>query len=95
MSPLRRHQHVLNNHKTLPARGEQIITGPITGFEKNNSMDFFEGLFELPGALFRKLFTARDKTFDQILKDYTKNKLIGLCVVFTLFTIIILLILTV
>jgi len=35
-------------------------------------MDFFEGLFELPGALFRKFFTTRDKSFDQMLKDYTK-----------------------
>ena len=49
------------------------------------TMDFFEGdLFELPGALFRKFITARNKSFDQILKDHTKTKLIGVCVVFTL-----------
>jgi len=44
-------------------------------------MEFFEGLFELPGALFRKFFTARSKSFDQILKDHTKNNLIGFCVI--------------
>jgi hypothetical protein len=54
-----------------------------------------EGLFELPGALFRKLFTARNKSFDQILKDHTKNNLIGLCVVFILITLIVILILAV
>ena len=53
------------------------------------NMDFFEGdLFELPGALFRKFVTARDKSFDQILKGHTKNKLIGVCVAFTLLVVI-------
>ena len=44
-------------------------------------MEFLEGLCELPGALFRKLFTARKKSFDEILKEETKNKLIGLCII--------------
>jgi hypothetical protein len=53
------------------------------------NMDFFEeDLFELPGALFRKFVTARDESFDQILKDHTKNKLIGVCVVFALLVVI-------
>ena len=57
-------------------------------------MEFFpEGLFELPGALFRKLFTARNKSFDQILKDHTKNNLIGFCVIGALLFITIILIL--
>jgi hypothetical protein len=43
-------------------------------------MEALEGLLELPGALFRKLVTARNKPFDQILQDQTKNKLIGLCI---------------
>ena len=52
-------------------------------------MDFFSGdLFELPGALSRKLFTARDKSFDQILKDETKNKLTGVGVAVILVIII-------
>jgi hypothetical protein len=52
-------------------------------------MDFFEGdLFELPGALFRKFVTARDKSFDEILNDHTKNKLIGVCVVFALLVVV-------
>lgn len=59
-------------------------------------MDFFEGdFFELPGALFRKFITARNKSFDQILKDHTRNKLIGVCVVFTLLVVIAALILIV
>lgn len=45
-------------------------------------MEILEGLLELPGALFRKFVTARNKSFDQILKDHTKNKLVGLCVLF-------------
>jgi flagellar biosynthesis/type III secretory pathway M-ring protein FliF/YscJ len=45
-------------------------------------MDFFEGdFFELPGALFRKFITARNKSFDKLLRDHTKNKLIGVCVI--------------
>jgi hypothetical protein len=49
---------------------------------------FEEDLFELPGALFRKFITARNKSFDQILKDHTKNKLIGVFVVFALLVVI-------
>lgn len=49
---------------------------------------FEEDLFELPGALFRKFITARNKSFDQRLKDHTKNKLIGVCVVFALLVVI-------
>ena len=57
-------------------------------------MDFFDGnLFELPGALFRKLTIARDKSFDQVLKDHTKNKLIGICVIFPVLVVIDILIL--
>ena len=56
-------------------------------------MDLFEGLFELPDALFRKLFTARNKTFDQILKDYAKNNLTGFCVIVCVVAIIMLIIL--
>ncbi|MGZ8558514.1 MAG: hypothetical protein ACXWWC_09285 [Chitinophagaceae bacterium] len=56
-------------------------------------MDFFSGdLFEFPGALFRKLFTARDKSFDEILKDETKNKLTGVGVAVILVILIFLLI---
>jgi hypothetical protein len=40
MSLLRRQKNVLNHPKTGPSLGEQIITGPITGFEKNNVLDF-------------------------------------------------------
>jgi len=58
------------------------------------NMDFFEGdFFELPGALFRKFVTARNKSFDQILKDHTKNKLIGVCVIAFLFVAVVVIIL--
>jgi len=58
------------------------------------NMDFFEAdLFELPGALFRKFVTARNKSFDQILKDNTKNKLIGVCVIAFLFVAVVVIIL--
>jgi hypothetical protein len=36
-------------------------------------METLEGFLELPGALFRKLITARDKSFEQVLKDHTKK----------------------
>lgn len=52
-------------------------------------MELLEGLCELPGALFRKLFTARNKPFDEILKDHTKNMLIGLCVIIVIAIIVI------
>jgi hypothetical protein len=52
-------------------------------------MEFFEGLFELPGALFRKFFIARSKSFDQILKDHTKNNVIGFFVIACILLIII------
>lgn len=55
-------------------------------------MDFLEGLCELPGALFRKLFTVRNKPFDEILKDETKNKLAGLCVILVIAIVIILIV---
>jgi hypothetical protein len=52
-------------------------------------MEFLEGLCELPGALFRKLFTARNKSFDEILKEETKNKLTGLCLIISALVVII------
>ncbi len=52
-------------------------------------MELLEGLCELPGALFRKLFTARNKSFDDIVKDHTKNNLIGLCVIIVLAIIVV------
>jgi hypothetical protein len=52
-------------------------------------MEILEGLLELPGALFRKLVTARDKSFDQVLKDHAKNKLVGLSILSVLFILII------
>jgi hypothetical protein len=57
-------------------------------------METLEGLLELPGALFRKLVTARNKSFDQILKDHTKNKLVGLCVLFIILILIVGIIIT-
>ena len=47
-------------------------------------MELLEGLVELPGALFRKLFITRNKSLDQVLKDHTKNKLAGLLIIFFL-----------
>lgn len=44
-------------------------------------MELLEGLVELPGALFRKFFIVRNKSFDQVLKDHTKNKLAGVLVI--------------
>jgi len=47
-------------------------------------MESLEGLVELPGALFRKLFITRNKSLDQVLRDHTKNKLAGLLIIFLL-----------
>jgi hypothetical protein len=51
-------------------------------------METLEGPLELPGALFRKLVTARNKPFDQILKDQTKNKLTGLCILIVIIALV-------
>jgi Fe2+ transport system protein B len=57
-------------------------------------MEILEGLLELPGAIFRKLVTATEKSFEEVLKDHTKNKLAGLCVLIIILTLIFVLIVT-
>ena len=87
----RQRKEIKIKHRRIRHFVEDLTTirGPLTVPAINLlNMEALEGLLELPGALFRKLVTSRNESFDQILKDHTKNKLVGLCILIIIIAIV-------